>query len=264
MLFAVGDSLITNATDDVVRLIEPDLQRVRLAQNHYALPTFDDDAVWVLSNRVPNRSPTVVRVRLDGTVVDQITLPPVAQPTAGVGASVLVSTPSGIHAVSGDGVRRLTASGELVAVAPDQLAWLDCAADLSCQIVIGTFDDPDQVRRPLAPVELPGGYFGYPLGGFSPDGRLLALPLYRPDAQQGVARTGVAIIDTASGAELSRLQERAPREFAGTALDWSPDSRLLFLTLDSDVSVWNANTGELRRLDIGVPQVYGLVVTGQD
>jgi hypothetical protein len=263
MMFSVGDSLIVNAREDVVRLIGPDLRRVRLARNHHALPTVDGNTVWVLSNQDSDGSSTMVRVRLDGTVVDQVTLPAVAQPTVGVGASMLVSRPSGIHAVSSDDVRRLTASGQLVAAGADRLAWSDCAPDLVCQIVIGTFDDPDQVRRPLAPDELPGGYFGHSFGRFSPDGRLLALPMFRPNSQRGLTQTGYAIIDTTTGAELSRLATRRPRELGNAALDWSPDSRLLFVALGG-VSVWNANTAESRELDVGVLRVNGLAVIGQN
>jgi hypothetical protein len=260
-LFGVGDHVISNANNHVVRLRPSDMQLVRLARNHFALPTYDDDAVWVLESQAGQAPPTVLRVRLDGTVTDQVALPPVAQPQAGTGAGMLLSTPSGIHLASGDDIRRLTASGQLVAVSADQrLAWLDCAADLSCQIVIGTFDDPDQTRVPIRRTEVPRG-FGVALGGFSPDGRLLAVPLLRFDAAREPAQTSIAIIDTATGSEETRIPAPPAQAFDGTPFDWSADSRWLFVGLGTSLSAWNADTGALTQLDAGTSQIRGLVVT---
>jgi hypothetical protein len=143
------------------------------------VPTPDDASAWVMASPTTLSANTVLRMRFDGTITDRIALPAVAQPQAGVGASVFVWTPGGINAVSGDGTRRITSSGLLTAVSADHLARLDCAADLTCQIVIGTHDDPDQVRVPIAATDLPAGLFGFTLGRFSPDGRRLALPLFR-------------------------------------------------------------------------------------
>jgi hypothetical protein len=260
-LFGVGDHVISHANNHVVRLRTSDMQLVRLARNHFALPTFDDDTVWMLESQAGQAQPTVLQVRIDGTVADQIALPPVAQPQAGISAGVVLSTPSGIHLASGDGIRRLTTSGQLVAVSTDQrLAWLDCAADLSCQIVIGTFADPAQVRVPIGRTEVPGG-FGAALGRFSPDERLLAVPMLRFDTGPEPARTTIVIIDTATGAEASRIPAPPAQVFDGSPFAWSPDSSLLFMGLGTSLSVWNAGTEELIQLDAGTSQIRGLAVT---
>ena len=258
-LFAVGDHIVSNADPDVVRISPPDMRLVRLARDSYALPSFDDATVWVLKGA---NLPTVVQLRLDGTIADRVEVPPVAQPLAGTEAGVLLSTPNGIHIASGDQIRRITGSGQLVAVGADQrLAWLDCAPDLSCQIVIGTFDDPEQVRVPIARTEVPGGYAA-PLGQFSPDGRRIAVPLLRYDADPAApTQTTVAINDIASGAEAFRVAASPEHAVDGMPLDWSSDSRLLFVGLGTSLSVWNADTGAVTQLDVGGGQILGLVVT---
>ena len=246
-LFAVGDNVITNAGEHAVRITNPDHQRVRLARNHLALPTLDDASVWV---RAPSTGPfgnTVVRVGLDGTIRDRVVLPPIALPQTGVGASMVVWTSSGIHAVSSDGVRRITSSGMLTAISADRVAWLDCAADLTCQIVMGTHDDPDQARLPIAASELPVGVFDFSLGRFSPDGRRLAFPLFRPGSGQARERTAIVIVDTTTGAELTRLPQQ-DGAFEGAPLAWSPDSRWLFAAAGSRLTAWNASSGELIEL----------------
>jgi hypothetical protein len=243
-----------------VRITSPDHQRVRLARNHIALPTLDDDSVWVLAGPSGLSGNTVLRVGFDGTIGDRVALPAIAQPQAGVGDSVFVWTPSGIHAVTGDGIRRITSSGLLAAVSTDRLAWFDCAADLTCRIVIGTHDDPDQVRVPVAANELPAAFVGFRLGKFSPDGRRLALPVFRLANGQAGERSAVVIIDTVTGAELTRLPEQEG-SFDGTPLDWSPDSQLLFTGAGTRLTAWNASNGELTELDTPPSgPVRGLVV----
>jgi WD40 repeat protein len=259
-LFAVGGNVITNAGESVVSITSTDHQRVRLARNHLALPTLDDASVWVMEG--PNTLPanTLLRMKLDGTITDRIALPAVAQPQAGVGASVFVWTPGGIHAVSGDGIRRITSSGLLEAVSADRLAWFDCAADLTCHIVIGTHDDPDQVHIPVASSELPAGFFGATSGKFSPDGRRVALPLLRLDAEQTIQHQTIAVFDTATGAELARLPERE-QSFEGTPLDWSPDAQWLFVGAGNRVLAWNAANGDVTRIEPrGSGPIRGLAV----
>lgn len=241
MLFAVGDHVISNVNDYVVGMTGPDRQITQLARHHYALLTFDDTSVWVNANLSGAMGTSVLqRLRLDGTVADRIVVPAIAQPRAGITDGVLLSTPSGIRIASGTEVRRITASGELVAVSADQqLAWIDCAADLTCYIVIGTLDDPDQVRMPIAANEATTGDVGLPLGRFSPDGRHLALPLLRfaVDSRNMMnARGAVAIVDTATGSEVTRIHAPYPRRSrarhsnghrtAGScSWDWAPSSR---------------------------------------
>lgn len=265
-LFAVGDSLITQVGQNVVRLTDQENQPVRLARGHVALPTVDDASVWVFKDHrrsgslMRERAATVVRVRLDGTVTDRIAVPQVAQPVAGIRDGVLLSTPSGIHIASRGGVRRIVASGQLVAAGVDRLACLVCDADLSCQIAIGTLADPDRVRVAIARSELPGGSRGLGLGRFSPDGRRLAVPLLRFDAGPEVAQTSVVIIDTTTGVEVSRIPVPPAQAFEATPFDWSPDGRLLFVGLGTSLSAWDADDGGLRRVAVGRVPIRGLAV----
>jgi hypothetical protein len=57
-LFAVRGGVIANGADHVVRIASEDHQRVQLARNHAALPTFGDGSVWVLRSE-----PTLIRIR---------------------------------------------------------------------------------------------------------------------------------------------------------------------------------------------------------
>jgi WD40 repeat protein len=246
-LFAVRGGVITNSDESVVLITGSGHQRVRLARNHVALPTFDAASVWVLARPPDLHANTVLRVGFDGTIGDRVALPAIAQPQAGVGDSVFVWTPSGIHAVSGNGIRRITSSGLLAAVSADRLAWFDCAEDLTCQIVIGTHDDPDQVRMPVAASELPAGLFGFTLGRFSPDGRRVALPLFRIEPGRSGDHSAIVIIDTATGAELARFPQQ-DGSFEGAPLDWSPDGQWLFAAAGWRLTAWNASNGELTEL----------------
>jgi dipeptidyl aminopeptidase/acylaminoacyl peptidase len=100
---------------------------------------------------------------------------------------------------------------------------------------------------PVAASELPAGSFDFTLGRFSPDGRLLALPLFLIESGQSGNRTAIVIIDTATGAALTRLpQQEDP--FEGAPLDWSPDGRWLFAAAGSRLNAWNAGNGELTEL----------------
>jgi hypothetical protein len=111
MMFAVGDHVISSANDSVVGMTGPDWQTTQLARNHYALQTFDDTSVWVHGNPFGDVGTSgLLRLRLDGTIADRTVVPSVAQPKAGIADGVLLSTPSGIHLASGDGVRRSRAT----------------------------------------------------------------------------------------------------------------------------------------------------------
>jgi hypothetical protein len=266
MMFAVGDHVISSANDSVVGMTGPDWQTTQLARNHYALQTFDDTSVWVHGNPFGDVGTSgLLRLRLDGTIADRTVVPSVAQPKAGIADGVLLSTPSGIHLASGDGVRRITASGELVAVSADRrLAWLDCAADLSCFIVIGTLDDPDQVRMPIASTETTSGDIGLPLGRFSPDGRQLALPLLRfgvDPMNMTRVQGAVVIVDTVTGSEVTRVQAALSEAFQGSPFEWSPDGRFLFVGLGFTLLAWDRDTGELTELENRPSPIRGLAVT---
>ena len=247
-LFMAGGRAISNDGNNVVQLHDG-LERTRIARRHHALHTADDASVWVLNNRMPRSAMTALRLRFDGTVVDRVDLPPVAVPHIGTADGVLVSSPGGIHIASGNGIRQITESGQFITASTDRLAWLDCAADLSCEIVAGTFDDPDQLRLPVDRAEMPG-YHGPVVLGFSQDGRWLALPMFRVAASGIVVEAAVVIIDTAAGAVVDRIEARGSAGYQGIPLAWSPDGRWLFLALNGGVNAWNADTGELTELEL--------------
>jgi hypothetical protein len=201
-------------------------------------------------------------VALDGTVIDRVRLPAVSRPIAGTEDGLVVSAPGGIGLVTGDDAVEITASGELIAADGQRMAWIDCEAAVRCLIVMGTFDDPDQVRAELAEGDIPAGYYGLPTGAYAPDGRWLALPLYRVDNSGALERPRISIINTATGAEVTRIDGPITQAFSALPLAWSPDSEWLFVASEDGITSWNATTGEARPLPLNMETPRAIAVLG--
>jgi hypothetical protein len=258
-LFTVGGRIIANDGGDVVQ-VAGDLTRTRVARRHQALPTADDASIWMLDNRAVN-APTVVHLRLDGTIADRVDLPAVAYPLIGTADGVLVQSPGGIHLASDTGVRQITDSGQLIAASAEQLARVDCTADLSCEIVAGTFDDPDRLRIPVDRRDRPADFAPATLS-VSPDGRLLAAPVARQNSSTfTITDEAVLIIDMAAGAVIDRIDMAGSGGYGRIPLAWSPDGRWLFLAFDG-LHAWNAATGETTHIDDHTRPIQGLTVLG--
>ena len=258
-LFTVGDTIVVHADIDVVVLPAGTSRPIRLASRHRAVPTVDDDSVWVFDAPTPYVSGTASRVGLDGTVHDQIQLPAIAEPLVGTAEGLMVSAPGAVIFVSGDGQRRPVARGMAVATDGRRLAWLQCFNDMSCAVNVGTVDDPGQVRTALQPGVLPAGVFDLPIGTFSPDGRWLALPLYESRASRGLDEVRISIIDTATGIEAQRLDGSTVTPF-DTPSAWSPDSAWLVFVSGSDVRAWRTADGRTVTIDADLRNVRALTV----
>jgi hypothetical protein len=258
-LFTIDGTLIVDADSDVVAVPGTGRRPARVAAGHRAIRTLDDDAVWVFDNFTPYVSGTASRVTLDGRVEARVELPAVAEPLVGTGDGLIVGAPGAITYVSSDGDRRLIARGMTVATDGTRLAWLQCEDDLSCVVTIGTVDDPQLVRTALDPAVLPAGFFGLPIGTFSPDGRWLAMPLYRSRGRRGVEGVTVSVINTRTGTEREELEGSSLTPF-DTPLAWSPDSRWLVFVSGADVRLWDATTGRAATLDTELRGVRALAV----
>ena len=254
----VGDSIVVNAGSDVVRVTDGEVRPVRLAEDHLIIPTVADDAVWVYSGETPYADGIATLLGLDGRVRDRIALPAVALPLTGTGDRLLVNAPGGVTAVDG-AEGRVVAQGTALATDGDRLAWLDCDSGLSCAIVLGTVEDPDQVRTTLAPEDLPAGFAGLPIGAFSPDGRWLALPRYRAEGRGRLQRVVVTVIDTTTGGEAFRAEGATPRPY-GTPLAWSPDSRWLVFVSGRRLHAWPAGGDDTRSIGGDFGPVEALAV----
>ena len=260
-VFTVDDWIIVDAEAEVIGLPPATPRPTRVAANHRAITTIDDDSIWVMDTFSSFASGTATRIGLDGTVQDRVGLAAVAEPLIGTADRLIIAAPGVIVSVGSDGRRRLIARGTALATDGERLSWLECTDDISCAITIGTLDDPAQVRRTLDPALLPAGYFGLfglPLGRFSPDGRWLALPLYgsRSGRPEGVA---VTVIDTSTGAEVFRADGSSVTSFA-TPLAWTPDSRWLLFVSGNTIRAWPAGEPRARRLDVGLRAVRALAV----
>lgn len=258
-LFTVGGAIVVDADVDVVALPRDTVRPTRLAAHHRAVPTVDDDSVWVFDAPTPYVSGTASRIGLDGTVHDQIRVPAIAEPLVGTAAGLLVTAPGAVTLVSGDGQRRPVAPGVAVASDGRRLAWLQCTNDLSCTVNIGTVDDPDQVRTTLGSDVLPAGVFDLPTGTFSPDGSLLALPLYASRTSRGVEDVTISIIDTATGIEVRRLAGSTSTPFDAPSA-WSPDSAWLVFVSGSDIRAWSAADGRTVAITADLRPVRALTV----
>lgn len=258
-LFTVGRNVVIDLDADVVVVPERGRRPVRIAADHRAIPTVDDDAVWVFDNFAPYARGTASQVTTDGDVLSHIDLPAVAVPLVGTDDGLVVSVPGAISVATGDGERRLVARGMAVATDGERLAWLECQDDLSCAVNLGTVDDPDQVRSELDTAVLPAGFYGLPTGTFSPDGRYLALPLYRSRNSRGLEDVAVSVIDTTTGAEAFHAEGSTITPFE-TPLAWSPDGRWLVFVSGGDVRAWDATSGETTTLRADLRSVRALAV----
>lgn len=254
----VGDSVVVNAGSDVVRVTDGELRPVRLAEDHLVVPTVADDAVWVFSGETPYADGTATLLGLDGRVRDRVALPAVALPLTGTAERLLVNTPGAVTAVDGGG-GEIVARGTALATDGTRLAWLDCDGGLSCAIVMGTVDDPEQVHTTLDAADLPAGFAGLPVGAFSPDGRWLALPRYRTEGRGRLQQVVVTVVDTTTGAEVFRADGAAVRPY-GTPLAWSPDSRWLVFVSGRRLQAWPAGGDEAHSIPGDASAVEALAI----
>jgi len=255
----VGDSIIFDAAGRVVRLVEGNEGAPQqLARNHRSIPTADTASVWVYDQLTANIGGVASRVGFDGTVEDRIELPALAQPLAGTSEGLVVGTPGTVSTIGNDGDRRLIARGQALASDGTNLARLDCLGDLSCSVAIGTLDEPDRARVTLQPGDLPVGMFEVPEARFSPDGRWLALPVYRELDNLRIERSSVVVIDTELGTEVERVPGStltAPT----TPFAWSPDSAWLAVSSGTGLLLWNEDLG-VRELALRAPPTYAITL----
>lgn len=257
-VFAVGDDLIVDADGDVER-IGPAPRPVRIADGHRSIRTFSDDSVWVIDNASPFVSGVASRVTFDGAVRDRIGLPAVAQPLVGTADGLLIGVPGAIAYVPTDGDRRVIARGQVIAADRERLAWLECAGDLTCAVVVGTIDDPDQLRMPLDRDMLPAGFLGLPVGAFSPDGRWLAMPQYRGRGGGQLDRVTISVIDLTTGSEAFTAQGSSVTPY-DSPLAWTPDSQWLIFVSGTDVRAWRAGAATSAVVDADLQPVRALTV----
>lgn len=261
-MFRVGSDLIVNHHNAVIRVTPGQTRPMRIAVDRHAIPTFDDASLWVIDELVSATPTTATRVAPDGTVIDRVRLPAVARPIAGTDDGLLVSAPGGVGLVSGDGATEITSAGELIATDGERIARVDCEAAVRCLIVLGTLNDPDQVRAQLAEEHIPAGYYGLPTGAYSPDGRWLAVPLYQVDDVGALERPRIAVIDTVTGGEVAHIQGPFTQGFSALPLAWSADSEWLFVASEDGVTSWNATTGQERRLRLNMESPRAIAVLG--
>lgn len=254
-LLVDDDDVVFSTDASVVRVAEDRRRPLRIARRRVTIPTLDDDAVWVVDARMALATDAATRVRLDGQILDHVEMPAMAVPFHGTADQLLVSAPGIIARIGTDGSRSLVARGDPVASNGTQLAWLQCAGDLSCDLVVGSVDEPDGVRVRLPSDELLFPTFGFGGGVFSPDGRWLAIVAFQAAAQTSV----ISFVDVITGVEVHRAPGPTADAF-GTAVTWSPDSEWAIFTSPSGISAWRAGTRETTALDVGFGTVRGLAV----
>lgn len=255
----VGDSIVLDAAGRVIRLVEGDEGAPQqLARNHRSIPTEDATSVWVFDQLAANIGGVATRVGFDGTVADRIELPALARPLAGTAEGLVIRTPGTVSLIDSDGDRHLVARGQALASDGTHLARLDCLGDLSCGIVVGTLDQPDQARVTLQPGDIPVGLFDEPQAAFAPGGGYLALPVYREVGNNRIDRSSIVVIDTALGTVVDRVPGStltAPT----TPFAWSPDGTWLAVSSGTRLLLWNDDHGA-RELALRLPPTYAVAV----
>lgn len=260
-LQVIGDDIIFDAGRRVVRLAEGDEGAPQqLARNHRSIPTDDATSVWVYDHFTANLGGVASRVGFDGTVHDRIDLPALAQPIAGTADALIVSTPGTVSRIDVDsGRRQQIARGQALASDGTSVARLDCLGDLSCGVAIGTVDQPDRVRVTLRAGDLPVGLFDVPQARFSPDGRWLALAVYRELDNERLDRSHVAVIDVTLGTEVDRVPGSTLTS-PTTPFGWSPDSRWLAVSTGTRVILWSTDRGAGTELPLRVSPTYAVAL----
>ena len=127
-IFTVGSHVIVNHHETVLRLTPERDGAVQITEDRRAIPTFDDDSIWVSEQLMSAVASTVARVTLDGTVLERVRLPAISRPIAGTADGLVVSSPGGVSLVNGGGAEEIAPSGDLVASNGRQMARVDCDA----------------------------------------------------------------------------------------------------------------------------------------
>lgn len=259
-LHVVGDTIVLDISNRVVGLSAEVDEPHQLGANHRSVTTADASSVWIYDEAAPRVGGSAMRVTLDGAdVLDRIDLPPLAQPLGGTADGLVVETPGTLSHIGTDGTRRLIARGQGLASDGLRVARLDCLGDLSCGVAIGPLDDPDRTRVGLRRRDVAVGLFGPAGGSFSPDGRWLALALYRQRPNGGADTPMVAIIDVALGTEVGRVGGSF-LTLPQTPLAWSRDSAWLAVSTGTGLRMWSTERRRAIDLDVGVSPTYALAM----
>lgn len=256
----VGDSVILDAGGRVLRYAAGrEGAPQELAGNHRSIPTVDPAAVWIRDDQAVAVGGVASRVGFDGVVTDRIPLPALAEPLAGTADGLVVRTPGTVSRIDVDGSHHLVARGQALASDGTNVARLECAADLSCGVTVGTVEQPDRIRVTLRPGDVPVGLYDAPQGRFSPDGRWLALPVHRELPNLQAERSSVAVIDVALGTEIDRIPGSALTAPV-TPFAWSPDSRWLGVSSGTRLHLWSVERGRAAELDLRVPPTFAVAL----
>lgn len=237
---------------DVVR-IDPAARPVRVAADHQLVSAGGPAAVWL--HAVDDDAAgggTATLLGDDGAALARLVVPPGTRPIAGTDERLVIGGPGTLAVLGTDGSRRVIARGDPVASDGDRVAWIDCADDRACAVVMGTVDDPARTRTTTAPTDRL--VVGPPNGAFSPDGRWLALP--RPPTAAGGVAWHVVVLDTATGVEVARVDDT---DSASVAMAWSPDARWLVIETQDGLAAWQAGRGT-ERLGGAPTRVRGLAM----
>jgi hypothetical protein len=263
VMWRLGNSVVLDTVGDVVRVRGDGQRPTVLAEDQRSVPTAGASSLWIydgvdLAGRDAATGGTASRITRNGTVVDRVTVPALAQPVGATPGSLVLRTPGAVLVVGANGRTQSTVPGWGLASDGIRLARLVCAYR-ACNVVIGTFDDPDQVRAPLAPADIPADLSKAPQSRFSPDGRWLALAVHRTRRTGLTDTSRVSVIDVATGEEALRVPG-SPLTEPHTPFAWSPDGRWLALSMGSSVRMWDAERGELTDLEVRVPPTYAMTV----
>ena len=256
-IVARGDKLVlwgyTTFVMDKTGKLPP---RVLVKDSLLFVPSAHEARVWVVFGSDTGNVHTVREVSLDGRVTFGDVQPPRGRsPLAAVKSGLVLEGPRRSLEVwnpsTGEVFRRLPGQFP-VASHGNWLAW--CANACATLRVTNVATGEDRKIDP------PAGTYGFQEwgGAFSPDGKLIAVPVRR-ERKAITSRRELAIVDVAKGTSRSVAGTNVDRDYPRVA--WAPSGETVFMSNRNarrTIIRYDVKTDAVRRLPISVSEFAGM------
>lgn len=243
----------------------PGAAPVALGSATRVLPSASSDRVWMVDeiDFLPGQSPVLREVTADGTITQEVTLPPGVHAHAAFEDGLLLNA-TGTLIIYDPQARQGRRVGDGSVAAADGQRFLRrvCDEDLACRLVMGTAAEPDAVEVPIRPEVEQALVGGSGPALLSPDGRWIAYVTFSPDSND----LRVALLDVATGDV-----RQAPPDIInpgdlvvsgfGVGFTWDPSGQWLFFPdRGGGVAAWDVQGDQVAYIDLGLPGIAAVAV----